>query len=254
MDKIGVIFYNFSFQDLNIFLDWCREVGVEYAEIYNRHLQQAKELIKKYNVKISQVTAGNDFVQKTKEEFLNQVKMVSELCKKVKDIDCNQIRIDGGWPKEGIDSSKYKELILEGVKRVIEFAEKENVYLALDNHGIITNDYEFQLEIFGKINSKFLGANLDTMNYRWYGYSVEKLTEIYKLIAPYTFHTHLKDGIGSRENYKGKVLGEGEIPVVEAIKILKENNYKGVWCIEYEGSDKEIGYKRCIEFLKKFDI
>lgn len=254
MDKVGVIFYNFSFQDLNSFLDWCSNVGVEFAEIYNRYLPEAKELIKKYNVKISQVTAGNDFVQKTEEELLNQVKMVSELCKKVKDVNCNQIRIDGGWPKEGVDSSKYKELIFEGIKRVVEFAEKEGVYLALDNHGIITNDYEFQIEIFEKINSKFLGANLDTMNYRWYGYPKEKLIEIYKLIAPYALHTHLKDGEGTRENYKGKILGQGEIPVVEAIKILKENNYKGVWCIEYEGKDKEIGYERCVEFLKKLNI
>jgi sugar phosphate isomerase/epimerase len=80
------------------------------------------------------------------------------------------------------------------------------------------------------------------------------LTEIYRLIAPYTIHTHIKDGIGTKENYQRKVLGEGEIPIIEAIKILNENNYKGVWCIEYEGENKEIGYKKCVEFLKKLEI
>ncbi len=254
MEKIGVIFYNFSFSNLEIFLNWGAENNVEYAEISKEYFEEAKILIPKYNIKVSQVTARNDFVQKTEEEFSNQVKMVGELCKKVKDIGCNQIRIDGGWPKEGVEESKYKRLIMEGVERVVEFAEKEGVYLALDNHGIITNDYQFQIEIFEKIKSKYLGANLDTMNYRWYGYPVEKLTEIYKLIAPYTLHTHLKDGTGSRENYVGKVLGEGEVPVIEAIKILKKNNYKGVWCIEYEGKDKEIGYKKCVEFLKKLNV
>lgn len=254
MEKIGVIFYNFSFQNLEDFFKWCVENGVEYAEIYNKYLEDAKRLISRYDVKISQVTAGNDFVQKTKEDFEKQVKMVGELCKKIKDVGCNQIRIDGGWPKEGVESSKYKEMILEGVKRVVEFAERENVYLALDNHGIITNDYQFQIEIFEKVKSKYLGANLDTMNYRWFGYPVEKLTEIYKLIAPYTLHTHLKDGIGTRENYVGKVLGEGEIPVIEAIKILKENNYKGVWCIECEDKNKEIAYKKCVEFLNNLKL
>ena len=254
MEKIGVIFYNFSFSNIEEFFIWCNENKIEYAEIHNKYLQEVSELIKKYSVKISQITAGNDFVQKTKDELLNQVKMIGELCKRVKDIDCNQLRIDGGWPKEGIESSKYKELILEGIERSIEFAEKEGVFLALDNHGIITNDYTLQLEIFEKIKSKYLGANLDTMNYRWYGYPAEKLIEIYKLIAPYTLHTHLKDGTGSRENYIGKVLGEGEIPIIDAIKILKENNYKGVWCIEYEGKDKEIGYKKCVEFLRNLKI
>jgi sugar phosphate isomerase/epimerase len=254
MEKIGVIAYNFSFQNLEDIFIWCKENSVEYIEISRRDLEKAPELIKKYNIKVSQVSAGNDFLQKTREEFLKQVELMNELCKKVKDIGCNIIRMDGGWPKEGVESKDYKKLIIEGVKRSVEFAEKENVYLALDNHGITTNDYEFQLETFENIKSEHLGANLDTMNYRWYGYPVEKLIEIYKLISPYALHTHLKDGTGSRENYVGKVLGEGEIPILDAIKILKENNYKGVWCVEYEGKDKETGYKKCVEFLKELNL
>ncbi|MCM8832821.1 MAG: sugar phosphate isomerase/epimerase [Candidatus Omnitrophica bacterium] len=254
MEKIGVIAYNFSFKSIEDIFKWCKENFVEYVEISINDLEEAKKLIKKYNVNVSQVSAGNDFVQKTKEDLLNQVKKIGELCKNIKEIDCNLIRIDGGWPKEEVDSKNYKNLIIEGIKRSVEIAEKENVYLALDNHGLLTNDYEFQLEIFNKINSKFLGANLDTMNYRWYGYPVEKLIEIYKLIAPYALHTHIKDGVGSKENYVGKVLGQGEVPIVDAIKILKDNNYKGVLCIEYEGKDKEIGYKKCVEFLKNLKI
>ncbi len=254
MEKIGVIAYNFSFKSIEDIFKWCKENFVEYVEISINDLEEAKKLIKKYNVNVSQVSARNDFVQKTKEDLLNQVKKIGELCKNIKEIDCNLIRIDGGWPKEEVDSKNYKNLIIEGIKRSVEIAEKENVYLALDNHGLLTNDYEFQLEIFNKINSKFLGANLDTMNYRWYGYPVEKLIEIYKLIAPYALHTHIKDGVGSRENYVGKVLGQGEVPIVDAIKILKDNNYKGVLCIEYEGKDKEIGYKKCVEFLKNLKI
>ncbi len=254
MKKIGVIAYNFSFKSIEDIFKWCEENFVEYVEIFIDDLEEAKKLIKKYNVNVSQVSARNDFVQKTKEDFLNQVKKIGELCKNIKEMDCNLIRIDGGSPKEGVDSKNYKNLIIEGIKRSVGIAEKENVYLALDNHGLLTNDYEFQLEIFNKINSKFLGANLDTMNYRWYGYPVEKLIEIYKLIAPYALHTHIKDGVGSRENYIGKVLGQGEVPIVDAIKILKDNNYKGVLCIEYEGKDKEIGYKKCVEFLKNLKI
>ena len=90
-----------------------------------------------------------------------------------------------------MEESKFKGLILEGVGKSLEFAEKENVYFALDNHGQVTNNYLLQLEIFEKMKSKRLGANLDTMNYRWYGYPVEELTKIYEKIAPYTFHTHL---------------------------------------------------------------
>ncbi len=259
MEKIGVIHYNFSFVEIEDFFKWCNENNLEYVELQRKDLwdnffkiETVSKLLEKYKIKVSQLSCGNDFIQKTKDEFENQVKIVQTCCKIIKELGYNQLRIDGGWPKEDIDELKYKEMILEGIKRVVEIAEKENVFLVLDNHGQITNDYQFQLEVFEKINSKYLGANLDTMNYRWYGYPIEKLIDIYKSIAPYALHTHLKDGTGTRQNYIGKVFGEGEIPIKEAIKILKENKYKGVWCVEYEGKDKEIGYNKCVEILREY--
>jgi len=256
-NKIGVIHYNTGDNSLEEFLSWCSKNDVYYVELQRKDVwdekikvDEVKKLLDKYGIKISQISCGNDFLQKTKEEFENQVKLVDKMCDIIKVLGFNQLRIDGGWPKEGVEEKEYKKLIMEGIKKVVEIGEKKNVYLALDNHGTVTNDYLLQLEIFEEIKSKHLGANLDTMNYRWYGYPVEKLIEIYKAISPYAFHTHLKDGTGSRENYKGKVLGQGEIPIVEVINILKENGYKGVWCVEYEGEDKNIGYEKCFEFLK----
>ena len=256
-EKIGVIHYNTADNNLEEFFSWCSKNDVYYAELQRKDVwdekikvDEVKKLLDKYRIKISQISCGNDFLQKTEEEFENQVKLVDKMCDIIKELGFNQLRIDGGWPKEGVEEKDYKKLIMEGIKKVVEIAEKKNVYLALDNHGTVTNDYLLQLEIFEEIKSKHLGANLDTMNYRWYGYPVEKLIEIYKAISPYVFHTHLKDGTGSRENYKGKVLGQGEIPITEVINILKENGYKGVWCVEYEGEDKNIGYEKSFEFLK----
>ena len=257
--KIGVIHYNISDFTVEQLFSWCKENGVGYVELQRKDvweedkikIDEIKSLIEKYGVKISQISCGNDFVQKTEEEFESQIKLVSQMIKIGKEIGVNQLRIDGGWEKEGVEEKDYKKLIMEGIKRVVEIAEKEKVYLALDNHGTLTNDYLFQLEIFESIKSNFLGANLDTMNYRWFGYPVEKLPEIYKAIAPYTIHTHIKDGEGTRENYKGKVLGTGEIPLLEAIKILKDNSYNGVWCVEYEGYEGAEGYKKSVVWLKE---
>jgi len=256
-EKIGVIHYNTGDKNLEEFLSWSNRNDIGYVELQRKDVWNEEiktdmvgKLLNKYKIKISQISCGNDFLQKTNEDFEKQVKIVEKMCDIVKNLGFDHLRIDGGWPKEGVEEKNYKNLVMEGVKRVVEIAEKKGVYLALDNHGTVTNNYLLQLEIFENIKSKFLGANLDTMNYRWFGYPVEKLTEIYKAIAPYAIHTHLKDGTGSKENYVGKVLGEGEIPVIEAINILKENGYKGVWCVEYEGKDQNIGYEKCFEFLR----
>ena len=76
----------------------------------------------------------------------------------------------------------------------------------------------------------------------------------YEIVAPYTFHTHLKDGTGSLGEYRGAALGDGEIDLQHAIKCLKDNGYDGVWCAEYEGSEGAdtgfLGYKKCCDWMK----
>ncbi len=266
MDKIGLIKYNVSNLSVEDFFRWCRENGVEYVELMRDDvwqdvtkqefkIKEVSMLLDKYGIKVSQISAGNDFLQKSMEDFKKQVELVATMCRIVKDLGFNQIRMDGGWEKQGIEKKDYHRLILDGIKRSVDIAEKEGVYLALDNHGKVTNDYLFQLEIFDSVRSKYLGANLDTMNYRWYGYSVEELLGIYKKIVPYTLHTHLKDGVLIDSfKYAAKVLGEGEIPIVETIKMLKDAGYKGPWCIEYEGKDGIEGYKKSVEWLKKIKV
>ena len=75
------------------------------------------------------------------------------------------------------------------------------------------------------------------MNYRWAGHDLETVGRYYEIVAPYTLHTHLKDGTGSRGNYRGEALGEGEIDLAKAIRCLREAGYDGVWCCEYEGRE-----------------
>jgi len=261
MNKIGVINYNISNFSVEELFGWCAENGVQYVALQrndvwpdiekpDNNVKETARLLQKYGIKISQISSRNDFLQKTEEDVNKQVWMVGKICKIVKDLGFNQLRIDGGWPKEGVEEKNYRDLVIKGVSRVTEIAEKEGVYLALDNHGTVTNDIVFQLDILKTVNSKYLGANLDTMNYRWYGYKVDELKEIYKEIAPYTLHTHLKDGIGTRAEYKGTVLGEGEIPLTDAIKTIKDAGYEGVWCVEYEGKEGAEGYKKSLSWLK----
>ncbi|MCM8756886.1 MAG: sugar phosphate isomerase/epimerase [Candidatus Omnitrophica bacterium] len=258
---IGVIYYNFSFNDFPDFFNWCREHQVNFVEIQANSLYQTGQpeemaekvavLLDEYHLCVSQLSAGNDFIQQTPEDLEKQINRMHQVFKLAHLLGTNLIRVDGGWPKEGVEESKFAKLILYGLEKTVEMAEKEDIYLALDNHGSVTNNYQFQLELLTQISSKRLGANLDTMNYRWYGYSVEELPSIYEKIAPYVRHTHLKDGVGARSEYQGKVLGQGEIPLSTAFSILKKHGYTGVWCVEYEGADKEKGYAESVAWLRK---
>ena len=75
--------------------------------------------------------------------------------------------------------------------------------------------------------------------------------ELYQEIAPLAFHTHMKDGTGSRKDYVGAALGEGEVELGWAVECLKKAGYDGVYCAEYEGrEDVAIGYAKCLKWMK----
>ena len=143
--------------------------------------------------------------------------------------------------------------MLEAFQRCADFLEQYDVRIALDNHGISTNDGDWQLSLIERVGSDRLGVNLDTMNYRWFGHELDQIDRFYQILAPHVFHTHMKDGTGSRQDYKGAALGDGEIHLDYVVKCLKEVGYDGAWTAEYEGPEAEggVGYEKCYGWLKE---
>lgn len=262
--KIGVIHYNFPGMALEQFLDYAKDTGFGYVELQSGDVwgqgvsnpeaeaERVKGLLDKRGLKASALSAGNDFILLDEAKIKAQVERMKRICSLAKILGTNVIRTEGGSPKPEVPEDKWLEAMTNCLKRCVPFAEEMNVLLAVDNHGWVTNDGDRELALFKAVGSKNVGANMDTMNYRWFGHDVATVHRFIKDIAPHAFHTHIKDGRGSRSEYVGAVLGEGEIDVPRAIKTLQNSGYQGVYTIEYEGREPSaVGYTRCYEFLKK---
>jgi len=261
--KLGVIHYNFPGYSLPDFLRYARVTGYGYVELQIadvwgaevEHPEQQAEKVRKevesFGLQVSALAADNDFVVLEEEEVRRQVERMRRICGLAKILGTSVIRTEGGRPKDSVPPERWLEAMAGCLLRCREFIEPEGIYLAVDNHGLVTNDGDLQVELFQRVGSDHVGANLDTMNYRWMGHDLETVNRFYEIIAPYTFHTHMKDGRGSRSEYVGAALGEGEIDLHYAVKCLKEAGYDGVWCAEYEGrEDPALGYWKCHEWLR----
>jgi sugar phosphate isomerase/epimerase len=134
----------------------------------------------------------------------------------------------------------------------VPFLEEFQIGLAIDNHGLVTNDGGLLFALLQKVGHRLVGTNLDTMNYRWFGHDIATCDRFYAMMAPHTLHTHLKDGFGSRAEYKGTALGEGEIHLQHALDCLRQAGYQGVYCAEYEGPEAEggVGYRKCFDWMR----
>ncbi|MEW6358248.1 MAG: sugar phosphate isomerase/epimerase [Planctomycetota bacterium] len=262
--KLGIIHYNFPNHSLSDFLRAIKKIGYGYTEIGCRDVwadgtddpeRQAEALRKdmdKIGLKCSAVSAGNDFVLLDDELIKKQVERMKRICGLARIMGTNVLRTEGGVPKESVPEAKWVDAMAGCLKRMADFVEKEDYYLAVDNHGHVTNNGELQVNLFETVGSKHIGANLDTMNYRWKGHDLPTVYRFWEMVAPYTFHTHFKDGVGSQKEYRGTELGSGELDLPKAVAALKKAGYKGVWTVEYEkkDGDREEGAKKSLDYLK----
>jgi sugar phosphate isomerase/epimerase len=260
----GLIHYNAPGETLEEFLDYAAESGFEAVELQWRDIwpeggdpeaeaQKVRGLLEMRGLRCSALAAGNDFNVWEEDAIQAQVARFQRICELAQIVGAPVIRTEGGAPKESCPEDLWVEAIAGCVLRCLDFVEEKGLMLAIDNHGWITNNVDVLLAVLETVDSPLVGTNLDTMNYRWFGYPVEVLPYVYDRVAPYVKHTHLKDGTGFRKEYKGCALGEGEVPLAAAVSSLKAAAYQGVWCAEYEGprDTSAEGYRRCLQWIRE---
>jgi sugar phosphate isomerase/epimerase len=262
--KLGAIHYNWPGYDLEGFAARASEIGYKYCELQIEDIwdgasdrgeesaEKTRRLLEKYGMQASAVAAGNDFLQADSKDLEAQIERYRYVCKIIPCAGTDIVRSDGGWNRgDQVPQDQWDGMMLEAFKRCAEFLEEYDVRIALDNHGVSTNDGDWQLSLIERVGSKRLGVNLDTMNYRWFGHELDKIDHFYEILAPHVFHTHMKDGTGSRQNYKGAALGDGEIHLDHALTCLRAAGYDGAWTAEYEGPEAEGGggYEKCYHWL-----
>jgi sugar phosphate isomerase/epimerase len=137
--------------------------------------------------------------------------------------------------------------ILKGrLERLSEVAEKNQVVLAMEDHGSISLTPDGLPKILSLVDSPWIGANFDTANIHRGDYvGTTKAGFEWKLGATTSYdekellnkvvkkvrHTHIKDVV-----WRDAVsLGKGEVDVAGCLRILQEDGYTGVLSYETEG-------------------
>ncbi|MGB9681400.1 MAG: sugar phosphate isomerase/epimerase family protein [bacterium] len=262
--SLGLSMGRYTFKEFLEYASFTSFDGIEISTLPGVHkgslpltfenVSKIKELLKEYNLEPFAVSGYNDFVQRNIGELARQIERLENTCKLAKEVFAKVVRAFGGEPKEGINKKDAIKLIIEGFKEMVKRIEKLGIILGLENHGDLTNDARGELDILEAVGSEHLRLTVDTSNYYWYGNSLKDIGEFFRLVAPYTVHTHLKDGStknGIRDKYISLALGEGEIDLKVFLKELKKNGYKYPLCIEYEGlEDPKIGLKKGLDWLK----
>lgn len=147
------------------------------------------------------------------------------------EIDCPYIRVFPNlFPKEQTKEVSL-QLMSKGLLELAEHANKSNVTVLIETHGDLVHPNDI-VTVMQAAKSKHTGLIWDITN-MWVA-TGEAPQTVYQKLKPYIRHTHIKDAKKENGEIHYKLLEEGEVPVFEAIDLLRRNNYKGYYSFEWE--------------------
>ncbi len=198
---------------------------------------------------------------------------VERICRKIDvaeilGVDC--MRHDAAWnmPENIKKHAGFEQILptlVDGCKRVTEYAKKKNIVTMIENHGFFCQDSERVEKIITGVADDNFGVLLDIGNFSC---ADENSAIATGRLAPYIKHIHAKDfhikngnGINPGKGFfksrggnylRGSIIGHGDIPVIQCLAIAKNAGYDGYVSVEFEGLENCLdGIEIGLENLKK---
>lgn len=246
------------------FIDLSPDEGVTEAE----YAAMIREESEKLSLPVTAYTISANFLKDTGVDA-----EVERLCRKAdiaEILGAKIMRHDAAWgmPEDMKASAGFEQilpLLVDGCRRVTEYAQSKGIVTCIENHGFFCQDSERVEKIVTGVGNPNFGVLLDIGNFCCVD---ENSASAAGRLAPYIKHIHAKDfhiksgnGLNPGKGFfksrggnylRGSIIGHGDIPVMQCISIAKDSGYDGYVSIEFEGLEKCLdGIEIGLENLKK---
>lgn len=233
--------------DLNRIMDFAAQYGYKGIEV--RGIQRELDLpkCKEFNT----ASSIKDTMKRMKSKGLQFVNLgssanlhISDTAKRQQQIDdakrfidlandlnCPYVRVfPNNFPKEQSKEATL-DLITKGMNELGVYANGSRVKVLMETHGDVVYKDDL-LKIMQNVNPKNTGLIWDVSN--MWTVTKEDPSEVYAAIKQYVYHVHIKDAKLNEGKLNYVFLGKGDVPIMNAIDLLVQNNYKGYYSFEWE--------------------
>lgn len=128
------------------------------------------------------------------------------------------------------DDTTDEETVFENLQKLIPTAKKCSVTMLIETNGIFADSRRLRA-LIERIDSPFVQVLWD-LNHP-VRYFAETPAETWENIGAHVRHIHVKDSVMDKGHMQYKMLGYGDLPIREALHLLKENGFDGYLSLEW---------------------
>ena len=246
-------------------IKWAKEAGADGFEIAGLgrdwdsdplgYAQALKDECDKVGLEITNYTVGGDFLNGTggspdneAERLMGQVDIAHAIGAPGMRHDLTSGFSYGQRKYRGFDNILAQ--LAEGCRTVADYAAGKGIRTMVENHGFFSQDSDRLEKLVNAVAHENFGILCDMGNFLCVD---EDPVQAVSRLAPYTFLAHAKDFhvksgsapspgkgfFGTRGgNYlRGAIIGHGDVPVKQCLRILRNAGYNGYVSIEFEGME-----------------
>jgi len=267
--KIGVSSYSFSrlvnsgaLEQLAV-IGKAKEIGFDVIEFSTIAVPPGKTLPEfaaelraeadAVGIDIVNYTIGADFLKGSKGDLQAEIERVQGEVDIAAILGVPGMRHDAssGWPANHTGPKSFDAAlprVAAGCRAVTEYAAGKGIKTMVENHGFFCQESMRVEKLVTAVDHPNFGVLVDMGNFLC---ADDEPASAVARLMPFAFHCHAKDfhvkpgtdvapGQGwfqSRAgNYlRGAIIGHGNVPILQCLKVLQRDGYQGVLSIEYEG-------------------
>lgn len=211
-------------------------------------------------------TTGADFIRQDADAEIERVKTKLEIARTLGVTGMRHDAAGGANPEIGVRTfDDALPILARACRSVTEYAAGLGIRTMVENHGRFAQDSRRVEELVSAVGHPNFGLLVDIGNFLCVD---ENPAVAVGRVAPLAFHVHAKDFFvrsGQRPqpgqgwfatrggNYlRGTIVGHGEVPVDQCLRILRQAGYDGVVSIEFEGIEEPLSaIRQSLDNLKR---
>jgi sugar phosphate isomerase/epimerase len=197
-------------------------------------IEQTKREIREKRLKLACVSSSANLYSSDEDKRAKELGDARRFIDLAASLGAPYVRVFGG--KEQTDTSRIpdeqtKARVAAGLHELGNYAGPRGVAVIIESHDHFTASTSLK-DVLQAANSSHVGLLWDA--HHTFAASNEEPEFTVKQLGSWIRHTHLKDSIGSGEDRKYVLTGQGNVPIRRQIESLRSMGYKGFYCFEWE--------------------